>query len=353
MSVAPGRPMMRGSKAWALVRPVLTIGARHGVDVMALRRCLGAAPGDQETSRVPIERVFELWATLARATRESALPLQAGELLRLEDLKLVGFSVLAAPTGDDALAQAVRYAPLFASAGRWQIENNGDTARVTWNRAGERWLGHRLANESGVAGFVSCMRQVYGAQFAPRRVFFRHAAPERTAAHRAFFRCPVEFGQEDDGFSFPSCILQHTPPGANAALASYLRTQAEAELCALESTSIVVLLRSAMERELRRDAPDLSAARMARALGVSERTLRRHLQLEDTSFRAVRVEVQRDMTKHLLEQGAWSVTEVAHRVGFSDTSGFAHAVRRWFGKSARELRGDASRDRGSHRSPTR
>lgn len=331
--------MIRGTKTAALVRPLLVIGERHGLEPLVLRRWL-SSPGSEAdaTSFVPIERVFALWASVAHATQDSALPLRAAKLLRVDQLGLMGFSIMTASTGHEAFTHAIRYAPLLTSSGEWRTRTQGNSVTVSWLRAGERWLGHRLANESGIAQFVSCMRQVFGQRFAPQRVSFRHAAPRSTAVHREFFQCPIAFGAADDGFAFASSVLDQAPPMANAALSAHLRAQAEALLAAREPGSTTSALRHAFEHELGRQDPDLSAARASRSLGISERTLRRRLKEEGTTLRSVLSNAQRDAAKNLLEHGHASLTEIALRVGFSDSSAFAHAARRWFGHSAGDLR---------------
>ncbi|KYF77608.1 hypothetical protein BE17_26770 [Sorangium cellulosum] len=75
----------------------------------------------------------------------------------------------------------------------------------------------------------------------------------------------------------------------------------------------------------------------ARSLGTTERTLRRRLQAERTSFRKLVEEVRCDRAADLLARS--SVTETALRLGFLDTTAFSHAFRRWFGCPPRELRG--------------
>jgi AraC-like DNA-binding protein len=75
---------------------------------------------------------------------------------------------------------------------------------------------------------------------------------------------------------------------------------------------------------------------VARALGVSERTLRRRLNEAGQTYRALREEVRSTWALVLLRGGKHTVTEVAHLVGFSDATAFARAVRRWTGTYPRD-----------------
>ena len=75
-----------------------------------------------------------------------------------------------------------------------------------------------------------------------------------------------------------------------------------------------------------------SLERIAKDLGLSVRTLRRHLVQDGTSLRAVLDDVRRERADTLLARGA-SVKEVAFDLGFSEPSAFSRAYKRWTGKA--------------------
>lgn len=333
---------MLGTNAWSLVRPILDLACRLGLPRPALLRGLGlpaAADPAEAEARIPIERVWELWAGASRELADPLLPLRVGRGTRLEDLQLMGLAALTAPTGQDALARAIRYSPLVTDSGRWIAEEDGDRICVRWVREGERRLGHRLANEAGLAQFVACMRQLCGDRFAPAGVRFRHAAPPAQAVldgHRAYFRCPVAFGAADDAFWFDRRALDVVPPAANPALAAFVTGHADRQLAGLGGSPID-RLRGAIDRALRAgERPSAEAA--ARELGLSERTLRRRLAEHGASFSALVDETLRERARTLVAATPRPITEIALELGFSDASAFSHAFRRWHGCSPRELR---------------
>jgi AraC-like DNA-binding protein len=81
-----------------------------------------------------------------------------------------------------------------------------------------------------------------------------------------------------------------------------------------------------------------SAAAIAQELGMSERTLRRRLEDEATSFREVVEMVRRHRAEQLLQEGRATITEIAFLLGFSDPSAFSRAFRRWHQVGPREYR---------------
>lgn len=76
---------------------------------------------------------------------------------------------------------------------------------------------------------------------------------------------------------------------------------------------------------------------VARQFEVSERSLRRYLSEEQTSFRECLQQVRQQLAQRLLTQ-ALPVNEVAYRIGFSDSSNFSRAFQRWTGLTPAQYR---------------
>lgn len=70
---------------------------------------------------------------------------------------------------------------------------------------------------------------------------------------------------------------------------------------------------------------------VASELHVSQRTLRRQLAAEGTSFRQLRREVTETLAMELLVGARLSVAEVAGRLGYSDSVSFSHSFKGWTG----------------------
>jgi len=73
----------------------------------------------------------------------------------------------------------------------------------------------------------------------------------------------------------------------------------------------------------------LGAARVAAALGMSERSLHRRLRELGQSYQGVVDVFRREEAERLLVDGRVDMTEIAHRLGFADQSAFSRAFRRW------------------------
>jgi AraC-like DNA-binding protein len=72
---------------------------------------------------------------------------------------------------------------------------------------------------------------------------------------------------------------------------------------------------------------------VAAELGVHPRTLRRQLADDGTSYRALLNEARSTLAVDLLCNVGLTVEQVSRRLGYTDTSTFCHAFKRWHGTS--------------------
>jgi AraC-like DNA-binding protein len=82
--------------------------------------------------------------------------------------------------------------------------------------------------------------------------------------------------------------------------------------------------------------PDIE--QVAASLHMSARTLRRRLEAEGTSYRALVDEVRERLAEELLVAGGLTVEQVARRLGYAETASFTNAFKRWKGIGPRAYR---------------
>jgi AraC-like DNA-binding protein len=302
--------------------PELDVGA-----LLVRLRLVGDEPADPER-RVPIEPVYALVAEVTRAVDDPAVPVRYAASSRVEDTGLLGYAAMTASSGRAALERVARYQRLVNDSGAWHVEGaRGGRVRVVWVRPGPRTLGRRLANEIVLTEMVGGARQVLG-DVMLAAVGFRHPAPSCWEAHRRFFAAPIAWGADDDYLEIPAELLDRRPIAANSALEHGFVQEAERRLAA---TPASVSGRVRAELEAAMVSGSVDAPGVAKRLGMSERSLRRALADEGTSFRDMLEAARRDKAAELLRRSGTSVTDVAFLLGFSEVSAFTRAFRRWFG----------------------
>lgn len=193
--------------------------------------------------------------------------------------------------------------------------------------------GNPVAEEFALAMLASRLRYLTDGRVLPRRLALTAPAPpkQHTALRERMLGVPVQCAQP------VSCLviaaadwsepLRSADPYLHATMqrmATQLHVAGSAQTSDLEQ-AIRARLRDALA------ADNADPGRMARLLGLSERTLQRRLADIGRSFSAVVEDFRREEAALLLADARYAVVEVAARLGYAEQTSFTRAFRRWTG----------------------
>jgi len=180
-----------------------------------------------------------------------------------------------------------------------------------------------------------------GQRIPLRRVTFDHAAPEHLAEYRLMFPCQANFEQPTNSLVFDAAMLNAPVVQTPEALANHLR-RAPIDWFTRPAYYPVYTRRVL---DCLQNCADLAGASIqgaAAALHLTERTLRRRLSAEGTSFQGLKDGLRRDLAIHYLTQPSMPISQVARHLGFSEPSAFTRAFKQWTGELPKTYR-DAAR----------
>ena len=120
-------------------------------------------------------------------------------------------------------------------------------------------------------------------------------------------------------------------PGASRELAEQNERLVVGYLAKLDRSDIQSRVRAILLHHL--PSGRLTKEDVARRMYMSPRTLQVKLLKSSTTFQDVVNETRRALACGYIENSAMSITEIAYLLGFSDTSNFSRAFRRWTGHS--------------------
>ena len=86
---------------------------------------------------------------------------------------------------------------------------------------------------------------------------------------------------------------------------------------------------------------------VAKALGLSERSLQRQLKLEGETYKRLVERARMELSERYLLHSSHNVDEVAYLSGYADSSSFVRAFRRWHGESPRQFTNRRKSDESS------
>jgi AraC-like DNA-binding protein len=168
-------------------------------------------------------------------------------------------------------------------------------------------------------------------QLTPRSVGFTYARPRSTRTHsRALGPCELRFSQPSFSISLDRPAWQQALPNANAG--RFTRELARWSAPSCELGTIETHVESLVLERLQGQA---SAATVADALGMSERSLRRKLEAQGTSFRALADRARQrqaellDSEQALLGKTTLGSAARAALLGFANAGALRNAAKRW------------------------
>ena len=104
----------------------------------------------------------------------------------------------------------------------------------------------------------------------------------------------------------------------------------------------VQTIKCAVRSASRTTCPSLRG--VAEDIGMSPRSLQRLLMEQGTSFSQILDQSKQQRAAQLLVKKDLSMSEIARMLGYSDTSNFGRAVRKWTGQTPKQWRASLLRD---------
>ncbi|MDF5723612.1 MAG: AraC family transcriptional regulator [Rhizonema sp. PD37] len=287
--------------------------------------------------QISSEKFYALWLELVHRSGDRSIGLKMAEFTQPSTWDVVGYAVESSPDLNEAMQRIARSARVLNEEVEMTFEIHGKVARLTHAIPSSPVPLYRALCDWIVAGVFLMIRRMTGVDFVPLKVGFEHSLPEDISVYRQLFRAPVEFDQPVNEIVFDSTFLS-TPflrsyPELGKVLDRYIQ-----ELLAKlpQSENLIDSVRREISVELR--GGNLGIDTVAKRLGFVSRTLQRKLKEAGTSYQQLVDEMRQSLSIYYLQEEHMAVSEVAFLLGFSETSAFHRAFKRWTGTTPGEFR---------------
>ena len=178
---------------------------------------------------------------------------------------------------------------------------------------------------------------VLGPSWSARNVCFTHNAPPRTelSVYHDVFRCPPIFDAEFNGLLIRRADLDRPNPQADEQLALHAR-----HLLTHVAISQQAALREHVEHLIKIFLPagKASVQICAATLGMTVRSLQRHLDAEGTSFTQVLAHARAQLARQYLANPKMRATDIADLLGYRSVAAFSRWHQSSFGTAPRRPR---------------
>ena len=326
---------MEARLAGRVVKDLSQRGARADelLKEVGLRRVDIADP-EARISYAAVLRLIERAATLLD---DPSLGLRLGAAYGARDSGLLGFVVLNSPTLIEALGNLQRYFHVIGDGEDIEIERTGPHLVLRFRESDPALRGLRHNSEYMAAIIVRACRDMTRKRVAPVRAEFMHARPNAGVAYDRHLGCPVKFQAEWDALVYDARIGELPVVGADHKL-----------LKVLERACRQVLGPTPKKQDLVHDVREWAMDRLtrgpvhiddvARALGMSAKTLERRLGKRGASFTALLDDIRRGLALRYLGETDFRLEQIAFLTGYSEPAALVRAFRRWTGTTPMQYR---------------
>jgi len=322
----------------SLVRILWNILESYGIDPEPLFWEMGLNPEvmKQSGGRYRIENLDNLWRKASEIIDDPCFGLKAAELWHPSNFGALGYAMLASNTLRTALERLVRYHRVLSDERFVRLDDTEEGLKLTLAFSHEYGGDTPEQNNGALAVLLNVCRVNYIDELAPLSVTFAHPKPSCSAKFFGYFRCPLVFEAPTYSLTLPLEAVDQKLPGSNPQLAE-LNDQTMIEyLAELDHKDVTQKVKAVIIDQL--PSGNVTDESVARALYMSSRTLQRQLQRAGTTFNTLLNEVRQDLALQYIEEQDSSMTEIAFLLGFSESSAFSRAFKRWEGIPPTEYR---------------
>lgn len=270
-------------------------------------------------------------------TEDVAFGLHWAERSSFAAFDLIGHVAATAPTLGDGLEALGHLYPMLSDGNEFAMRVESQTAILEFRLAPSAPPEAHVREEFIAASLVRLLRLYAGSSGMPLSVHFTYPAPPHRLEYARFFGGRERFDQSFAGIVIDRKLLEAKRLAHDAKLERDLRVLAEARL--LQAT--VPHGYAQRVKDCLWDQPFVGRSEMkavAERLGISERSLRRHLASEGASFPNLRIEALSARARQFLSQPEPPIKEIASSLGFSDATAFHRAFRKWTGMTPSAFR---------------
>ena len=260
-------------------------------------------------------------------TGDHAFGLTVARYVAPTTLHALGFSLLASESLYAAFNRLVRYFRIVSDGVSFDFsaQDGGYALRMDY-------VGPSAQIEfidAIMATLVVMSRFLHRRDYAPMKVYLCRSKPSDPEPFEAFFGAPIDYAAEHNELLFDKASIDAQLTTGNAELA-YQNDKIVADyLARFDSARLSERVRATLIERL--VTGRFSEEQIAELLNLSLRSFQRRLRDEQTSYQQLLDETRLDLSLQYINRTSLSVAQIAPLLGFSDSSNFNRAFKRWLG----------------------
>lgn len=248
----------------------------------------------------------------------------------------LGMAAMCCETALEALKLMLTYIDLASSYFQYDLTVDGKKGYVRMKELVSLDDFRHYVFETEVVSLYTICSMILDDARIFKEMHLAFPAPNYAARYKEIFHCPVFFDAPQHLLVFDAALLDRPLKHANPLTKKILEEECR-QLC--ERLKEKVTVKDKIRHELmfvEGDFPSLN--QLAHRINIPERTIRRKLTAEGTSFKDILSDVRKQKALELIDAGDCSMEKIAEKLGYSEIAGFYHAFKTWTGTTPANYR---------------
>lgn len=293
--------------------------------------------------RIPLAKMRLLWEHAVELTGDELFGIKVGTFATPTTFSSLGVAILSSCTTKDLLRCYARYSHVFSTAADMRLEETDEHFIVHAEIFQHKEDSAKDTESPSYYAIDAVLSSLYTLiNIHPERVDFlervelTRSKPKGEIDYAKMYNCEVTYDNPTIKMICNRNAVEKTLPDCNQQLAHATEKICASELATLHQNDTLAQIRHTLFKGFAQG--DASLETVAAELYMSPRTLHRKLEEKDTSFRREMESVRHELAIKYLKQNHLSLGEISYKLGYSSSSNFSRAFKRWTGGTPQAFR---------------
>lgn len=286
-----------------------------------------------------IRQYIDACDNVIKAAANSSTAFQVGSRMHLSAYGMYGYALMCSLTLRDFFDFGVKYHVLATPTLHISWREEDDVAIWEFSDVYSHLMSAQTREfllRQQMAQHVTHLKDAAGPDCHPVKALFAFATPGDKAGYERFLECECVFDRPVTELHYPKSMLSRAPQLANRLTRTMLQETCDRLIGTAKTSSGVA--GEVYQLMMLTPSQFPSMEQVAEQMRVTTRTLRRKLEAENTDYSAILDDVRSRLAIEYLRTTKMSTEDIAAKIGFSDSTNFRRAFKRWTGKTPRQIR---------------
>ncbi len=288
---------------------------------------------ENPTQRIAISTMTKLWREITKITNRADIGFLVAQRVQPQHFKGLGFAILVSNTLRDCFERITTYSESISNSVEVTIEP--DTCGCALSILPKPNVD--IATEA-IDAFMLVLHQLFlqilNVKEVKAEIGFCCDSRGLSSIYQQQFSREVRFNQEKNSYYLKNADLDRKLILGDKSLALQNDLLVQRYILQMNNTKQLPdndwleAINAEITKCILKE--DLSATIIAKLANISERSLRRRLSAQGTTFNTLVAQNKKTLAKQWLTDGDKSITDISFLLGYTDTSNFTRAFKKWF-----------------------